>query len=122
MSPQKSLPDPLLVVGIGASAGGLEAFTAFLTHMPADSGMAFVLIQHLSPDHHSALANLVGRATVMSVLEATDDTPVAANHVYVIPPNATLTIEDGRLRVETPAPPRDQRMPINTFFTSLAQD
>lgn len=84
--------------------------------------MAFVLIQHLSPDHHSLLADLVGRATAMQVQEATDDTPVAPNQIYVIPPNATLTIAEGRLHVETPAPPRDHRRPINTFFTSLAQD
>jgi two-component system CheB/CheR fusion protein len=122
MSPIKTAPERHLVVGIGASAGGLEAFTAFFAEMPADSGMVFVLVQHLSPDHHSLLSDLLGQATTMPVQEAIDNTPVAPNHVYVIPPNATLTIAEGRLHVETPAPPRDIRRPINTFFSSLAED
>jgi two-component system CheB/CheR fusion protein len=115
-------PAAHLIVGIGASAGGLEAFSTFFAHMPADSGMSFVLVQHLSPDHVSLLADLVGRATAMPVQEATHNTPPSPNQVYVIPPNATLTMADGMLHVETPAPPRDHRKPINSFFTSLAED
>ena len=111
-----------LIVGIGASAGGLSAFTAFLKQMPADSGMAFVLVQHLSPDHKSALTELLGRTTTMPVIEAEDGGLVEANNVYVIPPNATLTIEDRRLSVVRPAPPRERRRPIDTFFSSLAED
>jgi two-component system CheB/CheR fusion protein len=121
------LPIPALIVGIGASAGGLEAFTTFFAHMPvdgdaADSGFAFVLIQHLSSQHVSMLAELVGRSTCMPVTEAVDGDRVVAGHVYVIPPDATLTIHDGILRVCKPAPPRQHRWPINTFFTSLAED
>lgn len=113
---------PLLIVGIGASAGGLEAFKQFFAAMPADSGMAFVLVQHLAPHHTSLLTELVGRGTAMPVAEAADGEPVQANHVYVIPPDATLTIAGGALQVSKPAPPRQHRWPINTFFTSLAQD
>jgi two-component system, chemotaxis family, CheB/CheR fusion protein len=116
-------PQPdVMIVGIGASAGGLEAFKAFFTHMPEDGELAFVLVQHLAPDHHSLLAELIGRSTVMPVLEATDGMRVEPRHVYVIPPNATLTIADGILQVCKPAPPREHRWPINTFFTSLAED
>ncbi|KRE84654.1 hypothetical protein ASG75_12200 [Rhodanobacter sp. Soil772] len=111
-----------MIVGIGASAGGLEAFKAFFAHMPVDGELAFVLVQHLAPDHNSLLAELVGRSTSMPVLEATHGMRVEARHVYVIPPNTTLTIADGVLQVCKPAPPREHRWPINTFFTSLAED
>jgi two-component system, chemotaxis family, CheB/CheR fusion protein len=111
-----------LIVGIGASAGGLAAFSSFLTAMPADSGMAFVLVQHLSPQHKSILTDLLARATRMAVLEAEDGMPVAANHVYVIPPDSTLTIKERRIRISRPAPPRERRRPIDTFFFSLAED
>ncbi|HEV2363142.1 MAG TPA: chemotaxis protein CheB [Caulobacteraceae bacterium] len=116
--PKPGLP---LIVGIGASAGGFEAFKSFLGAMPSDSGMAFVLVQHLSPDHTSMLAELLGRVTSMSVTEATDGAPVEANRVFVIPPNSTLTIAGGRLAVCRPAPPHNRR-PIDTFFQSLAED
>ncbi|HVR82451.1 MAG TPA: chemotaxis protein CheB [Luteimonas sp.] len=111
-----------LIVGIGASAGGLEAFKSFFAHMPTDSDMAFVLVQHLAPQHVSLLTELIGRSTVMPVLEAADGERVQARHVYVIPPDATLTIADSVLQVSKPAPPRQHRWPINTFFTSLAED
>jgi PAS domain S-box len=119
---RKLPPTSTMIVGIGASAGGLEAFKAFFVHMPMDGELAFVLVQHLAPDHNSLLAELVGRSTVMPVLEATHGMRVEARHVYVIPPNATLTIADGVLQVCKPAPPREHRWPINTFFTSLAED
>ena len=111
-----------LIVGIGASAGGLNAFKSFLSNMPADSGMAFILVQHLSPDHKSMLTDLLGKATVMPVVEAEDGMLVEANRVFVIPPDATLTMKDRRLQVERPAPPRERRRPIDTFFSSLAED
>jgi two-component system, chemotaxis family, CheB/CheR fusion protein len=111
-----------LVVGIGASAGGLQAFKTFLTAMPADSGLSFVLVQHLAPDHKSMLTDLLGQVTGMPVVEAKDGVLVAPNTVYVIPPDATLTLSDRRLRLEMPAPPRVRRRPIDTFFASLAQD
>ncbi|WP_375450720.1 chemotaxis protein CheB [uncultured Devosia sp.] len=118
---EKSLP-PGLIVGIGASAGGLEAFREFFAHLPADSGMAFVLVQHLSPDHESALAEILGRAAPIAVVEAEHGMLAEVNRVHVIPPDATLTIEDGRLVVVRPAPPRANRHPIDAFFVSLAKD
>ena len=82
-------PPKQLIVGIGASAGGLDAFKTFFTHMPPVSGMAFVLVQHLSPDYKSMLADLLAKATTMIVAEAENNMAVAANRVYVIPPDAT---------------------------------
>jgi two-component system, chemotaxis family, CheB/CheR fusion protein len=117
--------DPLtrnLIVGIGASAGGLQAFKTFFASLPADSGMAFVLVQHLDPQHRSMLVELLSSATSLPVVEATDDVLVAADHVYVIPPNATLRIAKGKLRVSKPAPAREHRRPVDTFFSSLAVD
>jgi two-component system, chemotaxis family, CheB/CheR fusion protein len=111
-----------LIVGVGASAGGLAAFSAFLAAMPADSGMAFVLVQHLAPQHKSILTDLLARTTRMVVLEAEDDMPVATDHVYVIAPDSTLTIRERCLRISRPAPPRERRRPIDTFFFSLAED
>ena len=112
----------LLIVGIGASAGGLEAFKSFFNNTPPDTGMAFVLVQHLSPDHKSMLTELLARTTAMDVIEVVDDMQVEPNCVFIIPPDATLTIRDGRLKVARPAPPRDRRRPIDTFFQSLAED
>jgi chemotaxis response regulator CheB len=94
-----------LIVGIGASAGGLDAFKTFFANMPPDSGMAFVLVQHLSPDHKSMLADLIGRATTMPVVEAENNMPIVPNTVYVIPPDATLTLKQRSLHVSRPAPP-----------------
>ena len=111
-----------MIVAIGASAGGLGAFKEFFSNMPADSELAFVLVQHLAPDHRSLLVELLGRSTSMPVLEATDGAKVQARHIYVIPPNATLAIANGVLQVSRPAPPREHRRPIDTFFTSLAED
>ena len=111
-----------LIVAIGASAGGLEAYKRFFSQMPIDSGMAFVLVQHLAPEHHSLLAELVGRSTRMDVLQAADGEQVQAGQVYVIPPDATLTIVDGILQLSRPAPPRQHRWPVDTFFQSLAVD
>ena len=111
-----------LVVGLGASAGGLEAFKAFFAAMPPQSGVAFVLVQHLDPVHKSLLVELLSRETAMPVVQAEDGMPVAADHVFVIPPNAILTIKGGVLHVTTPALPRAQRKPIDVFFASLAED
>ncbi len=110
------------VVGIGASAGGLEAFERFFTAMPADSGCAFVLIQHLDPVHKSILTELVQRYTSMNVVEIQDGMNVVPNTVFVIPPNRYVAILHGKLHlIETPAPP-GIRTPIDFFFRSLAQD
>src|SRR6266446_9082749 len=85
---QPSRNEPFPIVGIGASAGGLEAFTKLLKHLPADTGMGFVLVQHLDPVHESALTQLLTRATSMPVREITHNLRVKPDHVYIIPPNA----------------------------------
>src|SRR5436309_2741352 len=106
------------IVGIGASAGGLDAFQRFLSKMPADTGMAFVLVPHLDAHHKSALVDLLRPYTRMPVLEA-DGAKVEQDHVYIIPPNATLSIAGGALHTTTP---RSRGMTIDDFFASLAQD
>src|SRR5438477_9106064 len=111
-----------LIVAIGASAGGLEALENFFQHMPADAGMAFAVIQHLAPDHTSALPQLLARYTQMHVEQVQDKTNVAPDRVYIIPPNTTLTIKSGTLELASPAEPRGQRTPIDSFFSSLAHD
>ena len=113
---------PNLVVGIGASAGGLAAFKSFLAHTPADTGMAFVLVQHLAPDYKSLLVELLGAESPIPVVAARDGLAVKENCVFVIPQDATLTIKDEVLHLTTPAPARELRRPIDTFFTSLAAD
>ena len=111
-----------LIVGLGASAGGLQAFKSFFTAMPADSGMAFVLIQHLDPEYSSALAEILSEFTSMPVSQASDGTVAAPNTVTVIPPNAILKIEHGVLRMAHPETPTARRSSVDTFLTSLADD
>src|SRR5262245_25910137 len=120
--PPDARPKRFPVVGMGASAGGLEAFQSFFTHMPPDGGMAFVLVQHLDPAHGTLMPELLARHTAMPVAQVQDETPVEPDHVYVIPPNATLTIEGGVLRVHTPVARPGPRAPIDAFFRSLATD
>jgi two-component system CheB/CheR fusion protein len=110
------------IVGIGASAGGLEAYKAFFAQMPADSGMAFVLVPHLDPEHPSALRSLLSSYTAMPVVEAAERMAVQPNHVYIIPPNAELGIQQKLLRVSRPSRPRGHRTPIDIFFSALAAD
>ena len=86
------------VVGVGASAGGLEAFSALLANLPETTGMAFVFLQHLDPSHHSALEEILSRTTKIPVTQVTDGTEVQRNHVYLIPPNSDMVIRDGILR------------------------
>ena len=111
-----------VVVGMGASAGGLEAFTRFFRTMPPDSGMAFVVIQHLDPTHESLTAELLGKHTKMPVRQVAGDTAVERDHVYVIPPNRDLGIGQGVLRLTPPPARRATRMPIDFFFRTLADD
>jgi two-component system, chemotaxis family, CheB/CheR fusion protein len=111
-----------VVVGMGASAGGLEAFTRFFRTMPPDSGMAFVVIQHLDPTHESLTAELLGKHTKMPVRQVAGDTAVESNHVYVIPPNRDLGIGEGVLQLTPPPARRATRMPIDFFFHTLAED
>ena len=113
---------PLLIVGIGASAGGLEACQTFLKHLPPDSGMAFVLVQHLLPKRPSMLAELLARHTKMAVSEAKDGAPLERDHLYVVPPNASLTVEGGRLRVRVPMAAHERQTVIDRFFIALAED
>jgi two-component system CheB/CheR fusion protein len=110
------------VVGVGASAGGLEAFTQLLQHLPADTGLAFVFIQHLAPQHPSMLASLLARTTAMPVMEVQHGTPVRADHVYVIPPNTLMRIEGDVLELEPRPMERGAPKPIDYFFRSLAVD
>jgi two-component system, chemotaxis family, CheB/CheR fusion protein len=112
------------IVGIGASAGGLAAFEAFFSGMPpdADPGMAFVLVQHLAPDHSSILAELVQRTTRMKVFEVEDGVAVQINCAYIIPPNRDMAFLNGTLQLLEPAAPRGHRLPIDFLFRSLAQD
>ncbi|MCB1870307.1 MAG: chemotaxis protein CheR, partial [Gammaproteobacteria bacterium] len=114
--------DRLIIVGIGASAGGLEAIEAFFQQMDPQSGMAFVLVQHLDPTHKSILSELVGRFSKMPVQEVTQSLQVEANHVYVIPPNRDLAILNKRLQLLDPTGPRHLRLSIDYFFRSLAQE
>ena len=117
-------PPNFPVVGIGASAGGLAAFEAFFSAMPpdTDSGMAFILVQHLAPDHKSILAELIKRYTRMQVFEVEDGMAVRPNCTYIIPPNRDMALLNGRLQLLEPAMPRGQRLPIDFIFRSLAQD
>ena len=112
------------IVGIGASAGGLAAFEAFFSGMPTvtDPGMAFVLVQHLAPDHKSILTDLIRRYTRMQVFEVVDGMTVQPNCTYIIPPGRDMAFLNGTLQLLEPVSPRGQRMPIDFFFRSLAQD
>ncbi len=110
------------IVGIGASAGGLEALEKFFKNMPAKSGMAFVVIQHLDPNHIGIMPELIQRTTQMKVLQASEKLKVKPNNVYVIPPAKSLTILNGKLYLFTPTEPRGFRLPIDIFFRSLAVD
>jgi two-component system CheB/CheR fusion protein len=110
------------IVGIGASAGGLEALELFLKHVPEGSGMAFVIVQHLDPTHKGIMVELLQRVTPMPVIQARDRLKVAPERVYVIPPNKDLSILHGVLHLLEPAAPRGLRLPIDFFFRSLADD
>lgn len=113
---EKSLPN--FIVGIGASAGGLNAYKAFFDALAPDTGMAFVVISHLLPAAHSQLTEILSRHTKMAVMLAESGMKVWANQVYVIPPNADLSIEDGVLNVVSPRVRRNSQ--VNLFFTSLS--
>ena len=110
------------IVGIGASAGGLEAFKELLAHTPINTGMAFVIIQHLDPKHSSMSAEILGRSTKMRVNEITDGMRVEPNRVYVIPPNCNLGLSHGLLKILPRTESRGQHMPLNFFFQVLAQE
>ncbi|NEV63777.1 chemotaxis protein CheB [Thiorhodococcus minor] len=115
---------PLTVVGIGASAGGLAAFEAFFSAIPQDlpTGMAFVLVQHLAPDHKSVLTDLVRRYTRMEVQEVEDGVSIRPDCAYIIPPGLDMALFNGKLHLLEPSAPRGLRLPIDFFFRSLADD
>jgi two-component system CheB/CheR fusion protein len=110
------------IIGLGASAGGLEAFEQFFRHVAPNCGMAFVLVSHLDPGHASMLTEILQRITTMPVVEVQDQMAVAPNQVYVIPPNRDMAIFHGALQLSVPAGPRGQRMPIDSFLRSLAEE
>jgi two-component system CheB/CheR fusion protein len=110
------------IVGIGASAGGLEAIEQFLRNVPANSGMAFVIIQHMDPTHKGIMHELLGRVTSTEVLEVRDRMRIKPNCVYVIPPNKDMSILHGVLHLFEPQAPRGLRLPIDYFLRSLAED
>jgi len=110
-----------VVVAIGASAGGIEAVTELVKHLPADTGMGFVLIQHLDPKHQSMLTDLLAKQTTMSVFEVRHGMKIEANNVYVIPPNATMSIFDHVLQLQAREETRGIPMPIDHFMRSLAE-
>lgn len=110
----------LTIVGVGASAGGLEAFTQFLRGLPADSGLAVVFVQHLAPQHDSALVTLLSAQTTLPVVQAAHGAMVEANHVYVIPPNAQVEMRGDQLRLLPRPTDRSQYTPVDTFFSSMA--
>jgi len=120
IAPPRSQAD-FLIAGVGASAGGVEAFTELLTNLPSDTGMAFVLIQHLDPKHESLLSALLAKKATMPVVEVTKGMRLEPNHVYVIPPNATMTVSDHSLQLEKRIETSGTPMPVDLFMRSLAE-
>ena len=109
------------VVGIGASAGGLDAFKKLLKAIPEDSGMAYILVQHLDPAHESVLPDLLQRVTKIPVQEITNNIQVAPDHIYIIPSNKLLTATDGILQLSARLPKGQRNLPIDVLFSSLAE-
>ena len=114
--------DSFPVVGLGASAGGLDAFRRLLAALPAGTGMAFILIQHLDPTHASMMVDLLAGHTPMTVQQAADGMPLEREHVYLIPPGAYLSIRDGALRLSEPRERHGARLPFDFFLRSLAEE
>ncbi len=110
------------IVGIGSSAGGLEALQKLFTAMPEDGGLAFIVAAHLDPTQKSHLSELLGRCTKMPVVQIEGPVQAEANHVYVIAPDQELTIRQGVVHTHTPTAPRGHRHPVDSFFHSLAED
>ncbi len=113
-------PEKLLVVGIGASAGGITALKQFFTHVTPDRNVAYVVILHLSPSHDSKLAEILQMTVTLPVTQVTDPVPIRPDHVYVIPPNKSLAIEDGALVVSEITRVEQRRAPVDVFFRALA--
>ncbi len=111
-----------IIVGIGASAGGLDAFKKFFRALPAQTGLAYVLIPHLDPDHKSLMAELVSRCTTMPVVEASEGMTVAVDHVYILPPNKYMTLAEGALRLKGPIKRQGLQTSIDVFLRSLGEE
>src|SRR5665647_2336460 len=109
------------VVGIGASAGGLEAFKKLIKAIPANSGMAYILVQHLHPEHESLLPEILQRVTDIPVVEISDNVHVKPDHIYVIPSNKVLIATDGVLQLSPRSAKSKLHLPIDIFFSSLAE-
>jgi len=109
-----------LIVGIGASAGGLDACRKFLAALPADSGIAFILVQHLDPDHESMMVDLLASHTTMTVSQAADGMPIERDHLYVIPPGAYLSVADDILHLSQPRARHGARLPFDFLLQSMA--
>ena len=116
---QTTRPTPS-TVGIGASAGGLDAFQRLLERLPSKTGMAYVIVQHLDPEHESLLPELLAKTSAIPVVQAFDGVAIVVDHVYVIPPNTTMTIADGHLRLVARKKGRGLHLPIDAFLSSLA--
>ncbi len=122
LKPEPAKKKPLVIVGVGASAGGLEAIESFFKNMPPDSGMAFVVIQHLSPDYKSLMVELLSRKTSIPVQRAEDGVAVKPDHIYLIPPKKNLTIFHGKLLLQDQKPREGINLPVDVFLRSLAED
>lgn len=122
LAPEQDQQESFMIVGIGASAGGLDAFTKILQNLPTDTGMGFVLIQHLAPQHDSQLSEILQRTTEMPVHEASEGMRIEPNSVYVIAPNTLMTLVQGVLKLEPRQRVRGKYMVIDGFFSSLAAD
>ena len=118
---QKEKKRDQLVIGIGASAGGLEALQQFFRNMPGNSGLSFVVVQHLSPDYKSLMADILGKHTEMKVIQVENGMEIEPDTVYLIPPRHNMTIENGRLMLQDVEPGKLNH-PIDTFFVSLANE
>lgn len=121
-SPLPERKNDLLIAAVGASAGGIEAFTELVSNLPTDTGMAFVLVQHLDPEHHSMLTELISKKTEMRVKEVTNGMAVEPNQIYVIPPNATMSITNHTLQLAPRGEPRGVHMSIDHFMRALAEE
>ena len=110
------------IVGVGASAGGLEAFSQLLAALPEDTGMTYVLVQHLDPHHETRLGDILSKVSRLPIEEATQDVAVKPNHVYIIPPNTSMTIAQGVLKLTPRQDAATPFLPIDHFFRALAED
>src|SRR6185436_13245021 len=121
VEPTSQTATPFPVIGLGASAGGLQALKDFFTHMPANSGMAFVVIMHLSTKHESHAATLLQATTEMPVMQVTEAIQVEPNHVYVIPPTKNLEMSDGQIILKDQQLSEGKQVAIDRFFRTLGE-